>query len=100
MEELQEQLVEELEDKLHAATSATAAAAEAEAEAEAARQHQLDLANTKRWGHLKPDEAAAMVWDCLRNYAKRHGAQGSASLFRELDKDGSGQLDAHEFTLG
>jgi len=48
-------------------------------------------------GSLTTEEAADLIWEQMRLYMKEKGGQRATELFKEIDKDRSGKVDADEF---
>ena len=47
---------------------------------------------------MKPEEASALVWQKLREFAaSTQGQEGTKKLFKKFDTDGNGTLDRNEF---
>ena len=46
---------------------------------------------------MPAEEAAAVIWDRMRSYMKEKGGKRATDLFKEIDKDRSGKIDADEF---
>jgi Ca2+-binding EF-hand superfamily protein len=46
---------------------------------------------------LSKVDATVLVFERMREYAKNHGSLGALQLFRQLDADHSGSIDAFEF---
>jgi len=46
---------------------------------------------------MPTEEAAEVIWDRMRAYMKEKGGKRATDLFKEIDKDRSGKIDADEF---
>ena len=47
---------------------------------------------------LPTEEAADYIWEQMRSYMKAKGGKRATELFKEMDKDRSGKIDADEGT--
>jgi Ca2+-binding EF-hand superfamily protein len=53
--------------------------------------------NGMDYNAMPTDQAANAIWDKMRSYMKDKGGQRATDLFKEMDKDRSGKIDADEF---
>lgn len=57
----------------------------------------MTMPDFKTLDSMPVDEAAEYIWDRMRKYMKEKGGKRATDLFKEIDKDRSGKVDAKEF---